>query len=169
MAKWERTLQSTVPNAMKDRLDEIDLQILRMMQEDGRMTNADLARQIGLSPPSVLQRVRKLEENGLIRYYTAVLEADKLGFGLTVLAQISLALHQEQPIERFRREVFTIPEVLECHHVSGEFDFLLKIVIEDMHAYEVLVRERLSKIKGLGKIQSCFVLASVKQTTRLPI
>jgi Lrp/AsnC family leucine-responsive transcriptional regulator len=153
----------------RERLDDVDLHILRLLQQDGRMTNADLARTVGLSPPSVLQRVRKLEETGVIRGYATILDQEKMGFGLTVLAQISLALHQEAPIERFRRAIADIPEVLECYHVSGEFDFLLKIVVEDMKGYEALVRNKLSKIKGLGKIQSCFALATTKQTYRLPL
>lgn len=154
---------------MRDRFDEVDLHILRLLQDDGRMTNADLARTVGLSPPSVLQRVRKLEDLGVIRGYSTLLDQEKLGFGLTVFAQISLALHQEAPIERFRRAIQDIDEVLECYHVSGEFDFLLKIVVEDMKAYEALVRDKLSKIKGLGKIQSCFALATNKQVHRLPL
>lgn len=154
---------------MRDRFDEVDLHILRLLQDDGRMTNADLARTVGLSPPSVLQRVRKLEDLGVIKGYSTLLDQEKLGFSLTVFAQISLALHQEAPIERFRRAIQDIPEVLECYHVSGEFDFLLKIVVEDMKAYEALVRDKLSKIKGLGKIQSCFALATNKQVHRLPL
>lgn len=154
---------------MRDRLDEVDLHILRVLQADGRITNADLARLVGLSPPSVLQRVRKLEESNVIRGYTAVLDQEKLGFSLTVFAQISLALHQDAAIDRFRQAVLDIPEVLECTNVSGEFDFLLKIVVADMKAYEALIRDRLSKIKGLGKIQSCFALATTKQTLRLPL
>ena len=154
---------------MRDRFDEVDLHILRLLQEDGRMTNVDLARTVGLSAPSVLQRVRKLEEIGVIQGYTTILDQERLGFSLTVFAQISLALHQEAPIERFRRAIQDIPEVLECYHVSGEYDFLLKIVVEDMKAYEALVRDKLSKIKGLGKIQSCFALATNKQAHRLPL
>ncbi|HRI45279.1 MAG TPA: Lrp/AsnC family transcriptional regulator [Fimbriimonadaceae bacterium] len=154
---------------MRDRLDEVDLHILRLLQKDGRITNADLAREVKLSPPSVLQRVRKLEELRIIRGYSTMLDQERLGFSITVFAQISLALHQEAPIERFRRAVLDIPEILECYHVSGEFDFLLKIVVEDMKAYEALVRNKLSHIKGLGKIQTCFVLATTKMSRELPL
>lgn len=154
---------------MRERLDEVDYELLRLLQEDGRMSNADLARSVQLSPPSVLQRVRKLEEMGVIQGYSTVLDAEKLGFGLTVFAQISLALHQERAIEQFRAEVAKIPEVMECHHVSGEFDFMLRIVVGDMRAYEALIREHLSRIKGVGKIHSCFVMATTKDSHRLPI
>ena len=154
---------------MKDRYDEVDLHILRLLQKNGRITNAELARRVGLSPPSVLQRVRKLEDHKLITGYTAILNHEAMGFSLIVMAMVSLSLHQEQPIERFRRAVKKMPEVLECLHVSGDFDFLLKIYVPDMAAYEQFVRERLSGIKGVGKIQSCFVLGLNKNTTVLPI
>ena len=154
---------------MRDSFDEVDLSILRLLQANGRITNADLARRVGLSPPSVLQRVRKLEDQKLITGYTALLNREAMGFGLVVIAMVSLALHQEQAIDRFRKAAKSMPEVLECLHVSGDFDFLLKIVVKDMKAYEKFIREKLSAIKGVGKIQSCFVLAENKQTTELPI
>ena len=154
---------------MTDRFDDVDLHILRLLQQDGRITNAELARRVGLSPPSVLQRVRKLEEQKLIKGYTAILDHEAMGFNLVVMAMVSLAFHQEQPIERFRKAVPKMPEVLECLHVSGDFDFLLKIFVADMSSYEEFVRLRLSAIKGVGKIQSCFVLALNKHTTVLPI
>jgi Lrp/AsnC family leucine-responsive transcriptional regulator len=154
---------------MKTHLDEVDIQILSLLQSDGRITNADLAKHVNLSPPSVLQRVRTLEKLGLIRGYVAILDHERLGLRITALALISLSLHQEQPIERFRKAVQDIPEVMECYHVSGEFDFLLKIVVKDIRAYEALVRERLSKIKGIGQIRTSFVLATPKFTTQIPL
>jgi len=154
---------------MKTHLDEVDVQLLALLQDDGRITNADLAKKVGLSPPSVLQRVRILEKSGLIRGYHALLDAERLGLRITALAMISLSLHQEQPIERFRKSVNEIPEVLECYHVSGEFDFLLKIVVKDIRAYEQLIRERLSKIKGIQQIKTSFVLANTKHTTKIPL
>ena len=156
-------------NSMKTHLDEVDVQLLALLQQDGRITNADLAKSVGLSPPSVLQRVRVLEKSGLIKGYFGILDAEKLGLRITALAMISLSLHQEQPIERFRRSVNEIPEILECYHVSGEFDFLLKIVVRDIRAYEQLVREKLSKIKGIQQIKTSFVLATTKHTTQIPL
>lgn len=150
-------------------IDEIDVQILALLQDDGRMTNADLAKRVGLSPPSVLQRVRSLEKSGLIRNYTALLDHEKLGLKITVFAMVSLSLHQEQPIERFRRGIREIPEVMECYHVSGDFDFLLKIVVRDIRAYEALVREHLSKLKGVQKINSSFVYGVPKHSTKIAL
>jgi Lrp/AsnC family transcriptional regulator, leucine-responsive regulatory protein len=150
-------------------LDETDIQLLALLQSNGRITNAELAKRVGLAPASVHQRVRQLEGSGLIRNYVAMLDHERLGYKITALAMISLALHQEQPIERFRRAVAEIPEVLECYNTSGEFDFLLKIVVRDMRAYEQLVREKLSKIRGIGQIKTSFVLSTTKHTTNLPL
>lgn len=153
---------------MKLKLDETDVKILSILQKDGRITNADLAKAVGLSPPSALQRVRRLEEAGIVKGYVALLDAERLGLKVTVLAMISLSLHQEQPIERFRRSVQEIGQIVECYHCSGEFDFLLKILVPDIRAYEALIRERVSKIRGIRQITSSFVLAVPKFTTAVP-
>lgn len=150
-------------------LDETDVEILRLLQADGRMTNVDLAKRIELSPPSALQRVRSLEKAGFIRGYTTLLDPDRLGLKVMVLAMISLSLHQDQPIERFRQSIVEIEEVIECLHVSGEFDFLLKILVPDIRSYEQLVREKLSTISGIQQIKSSFVLGSPKSSTCLPL
>ena len=154
---------------MKTHLDEKDVQILSLLQSDGRITNADLAKKVALSPPSVLQRVRALEKAGLIRGYVALLDPERLGLRLTALVMVRLSLHQERPIEQFRKSVQDIPEILECYHVSGEFDFLLKVVVKDIRAYEQLIREKITKIKGLGQINTSFVMGIPKQTTAIPL
>lgn len=156
-------------NKIREKLDSIDFELLKLLQDDGRITNADLARKVDLSPPSVLQRVRKLEQLGVIDRFVAILDPGVLDFHIIVFAQVSLSLHQGKPIEEFRVAVAKIPEVLECYHVSGEFDFLLKILVEDMAGYEAFVREKLSLITGIGRIQSCFVLGTAKHSTQLPI
>lgn len=152
-----------------ERLDDIDLQILSILQENGRTSNADLARKVKLSPPSVLQRVRKLEESGLITDYVAILNAQILGFGLMVLTKITLESHQEKTIEKFRESVTRLPNVLEVFQVSGDFDFLLKIRAANMADYERIVRESVSPLPGVGRIESNFVLAVGKSTAALPI
>lgn len=154
---------------IKTHLDTVDLCLLDMLQRDGRITNADLAKAVQLSPPTVLQRVRALEKAGLIKSYHAILDAERLGLKVTAICMITLALHQEQPIERFRKAVMTLDEVMECYHVSGDFDFLLKILVRDIRAYEQFVREKLSKIKGVGHIRTSFVLGTNKWKTELPL
>ncbi|HRK22206.1 MAG TPA: Lrp/AsnC family transcriptional regulator [Fimbriimonadaceae bacterium] len=154
---------------MKSFLDETDEKILKILQENGRITNADLAKAIELSPPSALQRVRRLERAGYILGYTALLDPEKLGYSITVWAMMSLTLHQDQPIERFRSRVMEVPEVVECYNVSGEYDFLLKILVADIRAYESLMRETLSRIEGVRQMQSSFVLGVTKHTTHIPV
>ncbi|ARU40912.1 AsnC family transcriptional regulator [bacterium] len=154
---------------MKERLDKSDRQILKLLQQDGRISNADLARKIGLSPPSMLQRVRKLETAGYVKGYSTRLNAEKLGFTLDVIAMISLSMHQDQPIDQFIENILEVPEVLACYHVSGDYDFMLRIVAKDMHDYERILKERLASIKAVGKIHSCFVLNVNKETEVLPI
>lgn len=153
---------------MKLTLDATDIKILSILQEDGRIPNAELARKVGLSAPSALQRVRALERSGIVKQYVALLDAERLGLKVTVLAMISLSLHQEQPIERFRRSVQGIGEIVECYHCSGEFDYLVKILVPDIRAYERLVREKISKIRGIRQITSSFVLGVPKFTTAVP-
>ena len=150
-------------------LDEVDAQLLSLLQSDGRITNAELAKRVNLSPPSVLQRVRALEKAGLIKTYTAILDADRLGLKITALTSINLSLHQDQPIERFRKAILDLPEVLECYHVSGDFDFLLKVIVRDMRSYESFIREKLSKIKGVNQVKTNVVLGTNKHTTQIAL
>jgi Lrp/AsnC family leucine-responsive transcriptional regulator len=150
-------------------IDEVDVQLLKLLQHDGRITNADLAKTVGLSPPSVLQRVRALERAGFIRGYTAVLDAERLGLRITAFAMISLSLHQDMAIERFRKAIQEVEEVQECYHVSGEYDFLVKILVRDMRAYEALIREKISRIRGIRQINSSFVFGVPKKTTAIPL
>lgn len=154
---------------MPIRLDAIDRQILTLLQKDGRMTNAAIARHVGLSAPSVLQRIRRLEDTGFIKDYKAELGREQLGYDLMVLVHVSLALHQEPPIQRFAEEASSLPEVLECLHVSGDFDFQLKVVARSMNEYQAFITHKLSRISGVGKIMSSFVLAPCKLTTELPL
>ena len=154
---------------VRTHIDETDRHILALLQQDGRITNAEIAKRVGLPPPSALQRVRQLEKAGLIKGYTAVLDPEKLGLRITVMAMITLALHQEQAIERFRRSILDMPEVVECYHVSGQYDYVLKILVKDIRAYEILVREKLARIKGIQQITSSIVFAVPKHTTQIPL
>jgi Lrp/AsnC family leucine-responsive transcriptional regulator len=153
----------------KSHLDEKDVQILALLQEDGRITHAEIGKRIELSPPSVFQRIKALEKAGVIKAYAALLDQDRLGLRLTAWVGISLALHQEQPIERFRKSILEIPEILECFHISGDSDFLLKVVVKDMREYEKFMREKLLRVKGIGQIRTNFVLGTTKSTTKIPL
>ena len=155
---------------MKTQLDETDVQILNLLQRDGRITNADLAKAVGLSAPSVLlQRVRILEKSGIIKSYVTILDADRLGRKLIAFVNVSLALHESQPIERFRKSVQEIPEITEVYNITGEYDFMLKVQAKDMRHYESILRDKITKIRGIGKLNTSFVLGTSKYTTEIPL
>ncbi len=154
---------------MLDSLDRIDRRILNILQEDATVTNVDLARQVGLAPASTLDRVRKLRREGYIRSTVALLEADKVGHHTIAFVSISLLQHGAEKLEAFRSHVENLPDVLECYHVSGESDFLLKVVARDIRAYEDFLLHRLTSVPGIGRIHTSFVLSTVKHGTKLPI
>lgn len=153
---------------MKAQLDETDAQILKILQSDGRITNADLAKAVGLSAPSVLQRVRALEQAGIIKRYVALLDHEKLSRKLTAIVHVSLSLHEQQPIERFRKAVTEIPEVTEVYNITGEHDFILKVLARDMRHYESIIRDKITKIRGIHRLNTSFVLGTTKYTTEVP-
>jgi Lrp/AsnC family transcriptional regulator, leucine-responsive regulatory protein len=152
-----------------DQLDAIDLEILRLLQEDGRRSNAELARQVGLTPTPTLERVKRLERDGVIRRYSAHIDPAALGKGLMVFASVSLAMHDAENVEQFEAAVKRVPAVLECHHVTGEADFLLKIVVADTREYERLLLQHLTKLPGVRQIRSSVVLSTLKEETCIPI
>ena len=150
-------------------LDATDLNILRLLQEDGRTPNAELARQVGLTPTPTLERVRRLEREGVIRRYSAHIDPAALGKGLVVFASVSLAMHDTDNVEQFESAVKGVPAVLECHHVTGEADFLLKIVASDTREYERLLLQHLTKLPGVRQIRRSVVLSTLKEETCIPI
>ncbi len=150
-------------------LDSIDCRILSILQENGRITNVKLASEVGLSPPTVLERVRKLEERGIIEKYVALVDPDKVGRGLCAFVLVSLTFHREKIIERFRKEILDHPAVLECHHVAGEGDFLLKVVEGDIQGYRDFLVNTLTRLEGVQRVTSMIVLESLKRDTQLPV
>lgn len=150
-------------------LDQIDLEILRLLQADGRTPNAELARQVGLTATPTLERVRRLERAGVIRRYAAHIDPAALGKGLVVFASVSLAMHDAENVEQFESAVRRVPAVLECHHVTGEADFLLKVVVADTREYERILLQHLTKLPGVRQIRSSVVLSTLKEETCIPI
>lgn len=153
----------------RDALDSTDLTLLELLQQDARRTHAELGREVHLSPPAVAQRLKRLERQEVVRGYRAIVDLEAVGLGVTVFVQITLSLHGAEPIESFRDFVRQVPEVLECHNVSGDFDYLLKVVAQDIAAYEALVRSTLSRAPGVARIQSLFVLKTSKDGGPLPL
>lgn len=151
-------------------LDRYDRQILQVLQEDGRISNQDLADRIGLSPSPCLRRVRALEESGLIRGYRALLDAKKLGLSLMALIHISMDRHTPERFENFEAEINAIPEVIECLLITGQdADYQLKTVVRDMDAYQELLLNRITRIPGVTGVHSSFVLRRVVDKTALPV
>lgn len=151
-------------------LDRYDRQILSILQGDGRISNQDLADKIGLSPSPCLRRVRALEEAGLIAGYRAVLDAKALGLALMALIQISMDQHTPERFDDFEAAVREIPEVLECLLITGQAaDYQLKVVVKDMDAYQELLLNRITRIRGVTGVHSSFVLRRVVDRQSLPV
>ena len=149
-------------------LDDIDKRILDRLQRDGRVSNADLAEQVGLSSSPCWRRVKALEEAGVIRGYAARLDAKAVGLGVNVFMSVSLTTQVEKALQAFERAASERPEVMECYLMTGDSDYLLRIVVPDLEAYERFVMD-FTKIAGIAKIRSSFALRTVKQGAALPL
>ena len=156
-------------NFMEQKLDKTDIQILKVLQEDARITNKELAARVHLSPSPVFERLRRLEEEGYIKKYAAILDPDKLGQGVVVFCSVRLRRMNTVIAHDFVRQIRDIPEVTECYNISGEFDYLLKIHAPDMKYYNNFIINVLGQIDSLGSIQSSFVMSEVKQNFGLAL
>lgn len=151
------------------RIDDRDRAILRTLQADGRLTNAELADRVGLSPSACLRRVRRLEESGLIAGYVMLLDPAACGRPGSAFVHIRLESQQRESLDAFEAEVVRVPEVMECYLIAGESDYLVRIVYADSADFERLHAEHLTRLPGVVRIQSTFALREVKKTTRMPI
>lgn len=152
------------------RLDRFDRRILEVLQEEGRISNQDLADRIGLSPSPCLRRVRALEEAGVIAGYRAILDARQLGLTLLALIHISMDRHTPERFANFEQRVADLPEVLECLLITGqEADYQLKVIVRDMDAYQALLLNRITRIEGVSGVHSSFVMRRVVDKTALPL
>jgi DNA-binding Lrp family transcriptional regulator len=150
-------------------LDATDWSILALLQEDARISNVDLARAVGLSPSPCLNRVRALEANGLIRRYVSLLDPLGLGLTVSVFIQVTLEKQIEPALEAFERAIRERPEVMECYLMTGDADYLLRVVVPDLPALEHFILNFLSRVPGVGNIKSSFALKQVKYQTALPL
>jgi Lrp/AsnC family transcriptional regulator, leucine-responsive regulatory protein len=151
------------------KLDPIDKKILEKLQANAKITNSQLAQEIGLSPAPTLERVRKLENMGLIKSYHAQIDTAKLGLGVSIFVQISLSSHKKNQIKSFVDKINKIPEVVECHHITGVGDFLLKVVTKDIASYQELILEKLVDIDEIGNMQSMVILSTFKDNKVMPL
>ena len=151
------------------KLDEIDLQILRDLQENGKITNVELARRVGISAPPCLRRVRALEEAGFITGYHAEVEPAKLGYNVTVFAQVGLDSQSESELSAFEELVRSWPEVRDCHMLAGEADFILRIVAQDWETYQKFVTEKLTPAPNVANVKSALTLRASKHEPGVPV
>lgn len=154
---------------MKIKLDPIDRKILELLQANSNITNAQLAQEIGLSAAPTLERVKKLETAGVIRSYHAVVDPASVGLGVSTFVMATLKGHNKENIAKFMNAIAEIKEIVECHHVTGSADFILKIVSPDIPAYQNLMLEKVTNIEVVDNLQSMVILSTLKDTKRIPI
>jgi len=142
--------------------DPYDIAILQEVQKNAKITIKDLSEKINLSPTPTFERLKKLEKEGYITGYHAKLDIKKLGMSLMVMCNVSLKIHQKDFIEKFQEEIIRFDEVKECYHIAGMYDYLLKIVVKDMDAYQQFVSKRLASLDNIGNVQSSFVMIELK-------
>lgn len=150
-------------------IDKIDKKILETLQDNGRIKNSDLAKIINISPPPTAERVKKLEKNGYIKKYTALVDPTKVGITCFTFVEVTLVRHGKAAVERFMRSIVEIEEVLECHHITGDADFLLKIATKDIPSYEQLLIQTLTALPDVQHLKTLVVLSTLKQETKIPI
>lgn len=154
---------------MKIKLDAIDKKILTILQHNSNVTNALLAQEIGLSPAPTLERVKKLETKGIIQSYHAKLDSHAVGIGVSTFVMVTLKGHNKENINRFMDAVKMMEEVVEVHHVTGQADFILKVVSMDIPAYQKLMLEKISNIDVVDGLQSVIILSTLKDSKVIPI
>jgi len=151
------------------KIDNIDIKLLELLQDNAKFTTKELAFKVNLSPTPVFERIRNLERNGYIEKYTAILNPEKIQVGFSVYCNIRLKKHSQEYILNFISAIKNIKEVTECYNVSGDYDFMLKIYVQNMAHYQSFVQNKLGIIDSIGSLHSIFVMKEVKQTFSLPI
>ncbi|SME89028.1 transcriptional regulator, AsnC family [Tistlia consotensis] len=151
------------------RLTDADLRILRVLQREGRLTNAELAERVGLSPSPCLRRLKQLESEGVIEGYAALLDRGKLGLGIEAFVRVNVERHRDADTEAFEREVRRLPEIVGVWMMAGDMDFLLHVVVTDLEAYGRFTRDRLIRLPGVKDLHTSFVIDAVKSRGELPL
>jgi len=152
-----------------DSLDVIDVRIIAAVQNDGRISINDLAEKVGLSPSPCARRLRILEEKGVIKGYAAMIDQTKVGLPVSAFASIKLERQREEDLDRFARAVAGWPEVVDCYLMTGQRDYLMRIVVKDLQAYETFIKSKLTRLEGIASIETSFALDQVKRAEVLPI
>lgn len=154
---------------MQNTLDKIDTKILVLLQQNSNRTTKSIAKELGMTTTPIFERIKKLEKQGYIKKYVAVLNKKKIGLKQTVFIGITLQGHTRSYLEKFVMQINSFPEVIECHRVSGNFDYLLKLVVEDIEAYETFIISKLTLLPYLGNVQSLITLSTGKETNEVDL
>ena len=158
-----------MPDVSDEPLDALDRAILRHLQDDGRLTNVELAKRVRLSPSPCLRRVKSLEDRGYIRGYTALLDRARVGRGLHVVVMVSLTSQRQETLDAFEHAVTGLDDVLECYLVAGESDYLLVVATADLDSYQRFFTKRLGELPGVASLRTLITMKTVKSTTALPV
>ncbi|MBB5634794.1 Lrp/AsnC family leucine-responsive transcriptional regulator [Pedobacter cryoconitis] len=148
-----------------DTFDPIDKKILKVLQADARLNTKQIAGKIGLTVTPTYERLKKIEQSGVIKEYVALLDRDKIGKTIVAFINVSLQLHSKPLINAFEKAIIKVPEVMECFHVAGNFDYLLKVVVKDMNSYQNFLSNKLATIENIAHVQSSFVMTEIKHQT----
>ncbi|HEY7448019.1 MAG TPA: Lrp/AsnC family transcriptional regulator [Vicinamibacterales bacterium] len=160
---------ATPKPASRPRLDELDRRLLAELQDNARVSSAELARRFDLSGPGLQKRLRRLEEQGVIRHYTTLVSREAVGLDLLCFVHVSLAHHRPNSVKRFPDRIRRLAEVLECHYLTGEVDYLLKVVVTNHDHLERFLFEKLMKVEGVDRVRTSIVLKEIKASTSLPL
>jgi Lrp/AsnC family transcriptional regulator, leucine-responsive regulatory protein len=152
-----------------DNLDPTDLQILKQLQTNSTISTKDLASKLFLTVTPVYERIKKLERDGFITKYVALLDKKKLKKSMTVFCNVRLKEHARNVASNFVKDIVALPEIIECYNIAGDYDFMLKILVEDMPAYQDFVMNKLSTIENIGNTESIFVMGEIKHSTEIPM
>lgn len=150
-------------------MDSIDRKIIKALQSNGQITVAELAENVGLSQSPCARRVRNLERNGVIKGYAAVIDQTKVGLPISAFASIKLERQREEDLDRFADAVTRWPEVVDCYLMTGQRDYLMRIVVRDLEAYELFLKQKLTRLDGVASIETSFALGQVKRSEVLPL
>ncbi len=156
-------------NFSLENLDITDLRLLKILQNDAKLTTKEIAARVNLSPTPVYERIKRLEKEGFIEKYIAIVNAEKVGKGLTVFCNITLKEHTKEIGNKFVKDIVALKEVVECYNISGDYDFLLKIMINDMKDYQSFVINELGSVKNIGSAHSTFVIGVIKHHYAVPL
>ncbi|MBL6449744.1 Lrp/AsnC family transcriptional regulator [Fulvivirga sp. 29W222] len=151
------------------KLDQIDLRLLDLLQRDAKMKHKELAAELNLTVTPVYERIKRLERTGVIKKYVALLDGEKIGCELIAFCMVKLEKHSLPNLQVFEKKILNIPEILECFHLAGEYDYILKVVVKDMNAYQEFTVKKLSVIEGVAIIHSSFAMSVLKSTTAYPL